>query len=102
MCLCQSASSICNQNRALRVFEAGRSRAMGGDLQSCPALKLPLGGPDPPNPPGRHCLSMEWASRPHLALESRVLRLQPLAAVSARISAASALRDDPPIVETLL
>jgi hypothetical protein len=51
--------------------------------QSCPALKLPLGGPDPPNLPG-HLPFYEMASRPHLALESRVLRLQPWAAVSDR------------------
>jgi hypothetical protein len=78
-----------------RVFEAGRSRAMGGGLQSCPALRLPLGGPEP-DPPGRlaYC-EMALTVVPDLALESRVLRLHPLSAIPARISAADALRDDP-------
>jgi hypothetical protein len=68
---------------------------MGGGVQSCPALRLPLGGARIHQILRAALPFYEMASRPHLALESRVLRLQPLAARPAPIAAAGALRHDP-------
>jgi hypothetical protein len=74
----------------------GARRLQGGQKRAkcpCPALRLPLGGSVSASP--RAALpAMKWALT---GVESRVLRLQPLPAVSARISAALlASRRSPP------
>jgi hypothetical protein len=67
----------------LRVFEAGRSRGWEAASSPVPRSNCPLAA-------RIHqifratCLSMKWLPGPIIALESRVLRLQPWAAVSDR------------------
>jgi hypothetical protein len=93
--LCQSASHLSSaSNRAFEKPDVGcmltGGRYIRGRLPLLPRAQTPLAARDKSAPSYRATLPFSMKTPP-----GRVLQLQPLPAVSARISAAGALRNDP-------